>query len=37
MGSILKDEEAHINWIEEQKDQIKQMGIQLYLSNQGKD
>jgi bacterioferritin len=37
MESILKDEESHINWIEEQKDQISQMGIQLYLSNQGKD
>jgi bacterioferritin len=37
MGSILKDEEAHIDWIEVQKDQIRQMGIQIYLSNQSKD
>lgn len=37
MESILKDEETHIDWIEAQKDQIKQMGIQIYLSNQGKD
>ena len=37
MESILKDEEAHIDWIEAQQDQIKQMGIQIYLSNQGKD
>lgn len=37
MESILKDEEDHIDWIEAQKDQIKQMGIQIYLSNQGKD
>jgi bacterioferritin len=37
MESILKDEEDHIDWIEAQQDQIKQMGIQIYLSNQGKD
>jgi bacterioferritin len=33
-GSILKDEEGHIDWIEAQLDQIKQMGIQAYLSEQ---
>lgn len=32
--SILKDEEVHIDWIEVQLDQIKQMGIQAYLSKQ---
>ena len=32
--SILKDEEDHIDWIEAQLDQIKQMGIQVYLSEQ---
>ena len=32
--SILKDEEDHIDWIEAQFDQIKQMGIQVYLSEQ---
>lgn len=32
----LKDEEAHIDWIEAQLDQIKQMGIQNYLSEQTK-
>jgi bacterioferritin len=32
--SILKDEEAHIDTIEAHLDQIKQMGIQIYLSEQ---
>ena len=30
----LKDEEAHIDWIEAQQDQIQQMGIQNYLAMQ---
>ena len=30
--SILIDEEAHVDWIEEQLDQIEQMGIQFYLN-----
>ena len=34
LESILKDEEDHIDWIEAQIDQIKQMGIQVYLSEQ---
>jgi bacterioferritin len=34
LESILKDEEDHIDWIEAQFDQIKQMGIQAYLSEQ---
>jgi bacterioferritin len=34
LDSILKDEEDHIDWIEAQFDQIKQMGIQVYLSEQ---
>ena len=34
LESILRDEEAHIDWIETQLDQIKQIGIQNYLVEQ---
>jgi len=34
LESILKDEEAHLDWLEAQVDQIEQMGIQNYLSEQ---
>ena len=34
LESILKDEEVHIDWIEAQMDQIKQMGLQNYLVEQ---
>jgi len=34
LGAILVDEEAHIDWIEAQLDQIKQMGIKNYLAVQ---
>ena len=32
LNSILKDEEAHLDFIEEQIDQIKQMGLEQYLT-----
>jgi bacterioferritin len=32
LESILKEEEEHIDWLESQKDQIAQVGIQLYLA-----
>jgi bacterioferritin len=34
LQSILNDEESHIDWIEVQLDQIKQVGIQNYLVEQ---
>ena len=34
LESILNDEESHIDWLEEQQDQISQMGIQFYLAEQ---
>jgi bacterioferritin len=34
LESILKDEEAHLDWLEAQLDQIKQMGISTYLVEQ---
>ncbi len=37
LTSILNDEEAHIDWIEAQQDQISQMSIQVYLSIQAKE
>jgi bacterioferritin len=34
LTKILKMEEDHIDWAEAQRDQIKQMGLENYLSNQ---
>lgn len=34
LEEILKEEEEHLDWIEEQQDQIEQMGLQRYLSKQ---
>ncbi len=34
LESILKEEEEHIDWIEAQQDQIKQMGVENYLEEQ---
>ena len=34
LESILKDEETHTDWLEAQLDQIKQMGIENYLTEQ---
>jgi len=34
LESVLKDEDSHIDWLEAQLDQIKQMGIQSYLAEQ---
>jgi len=37
LEDILKDEDAHIDWIEAQQDQIRQMGLPVYLSLQVKE
>jgi bacterioferritin len=34
LEEIARDEDEHIDWLEEQNDQIQQMGLQLYLSLQ---
>ena len=34
LDTILKDEEAHLDWLEAQLDQIKQMSLSNYLVHQ---
>jgi len=34
LEDILEDEEEHLDWLEAQLEQIDQMGIQIYLSEQ---
>jgi len=34
LESILKEEDGHVDWLEEQLDQIAQLGVPLYLSTQ---
>jgi bacterioferritin len=33
-SKLLKDEEEHVDWLEAQMHQIKEMGYERYLSNQ---
>jgi len=37
LESILQDEDAHVDWLEEQLDQIAQMGTGIYLSTQTRE
>jgi bacterioferritin len=37
LESILNDEDAHVDWLEEQLDQVAQLGLPLYLSTQTRD
>ena len=37
LESILNDEDAHLDWLEEQHDQIAQMGLPMYLATQTED
>jgi bacterioferritin len=34
LEEILRDEDAHVDWLEEQLDQISQMSVGIYLSTQ---
>ena len=37
LEEILRDEDAHVDWLEEQRDQIAQMGAGIYLSTQTRE
>ena len=34
LESIVKEEDDHVDWLEEQLDQVAQLGVPLYLSTQ---
>ena len=34
LESIVKEEDGHVDWLEEQLDQVEQLGVPLYLSTQ---
>jgi bacterioferritin len=34
LAKILQDEERHVDWADQQRDQISQMGLENYLANQ---
>jgi bacterioferritin len=34
LESILNEEDGHVDWLEEQLDQIAQLGVPLYLTTQ---
>jgi bacterioferritin len=37
LEAILKEEDDHVDWLEEQLDQIAQMGVPMYLSTQTRE
>jgi bacterioferritin (cytochrome b1) len=37
LESIVKEEDAHVDWLEAQLDQIVQLGVPMYLSTQTRD
>ncbi len=37
LEKILAEEEEHVDWLEAQHDQIRQMGLENYLANQARD
>jgi bacterioferritin len=37
LEAIVEDEDDHVDWIEEQQDQIAQMGLPMYLGTQTED
>ena len=37
LEKIVKDEDDHVDWLEEQLDQVAQMGLPIYLSAQTRE